>query len=201
VIPFEEFVKATKTIPRAVTERHAWILYGLVKWLRPQTVIEIGSWFGYTAAHIARALQENGKGRLWCVDDFSLMGVTLHGHNENLRLCGVKDSVSVSPSKSSDWFWPDADMVFIDGDHSYEGCLHDFEMAAGSGATCIVLHDTSAWWGPSQVLMEKREGWSVLEVDFDEGLAIFLKPTIKPELQYHERDFPMGRLNEPVGAG
>ena len=177
---YEEFVSQTKTIPRAATTRHAHILYGLVRWLQPKVVVEVGSWFGYTAVWMARALQENGEGRLFCVDDFSLDYSSYETLNRNLLMCGVMDVVTVVPSKSSEFEWPKCDLAFIDGDHSYEGCWRHFLKAEASGASCIVIHDTTAWEGPRRVVEHPRYGFGMIEDTFDEGLSILKRKGVKP---------------------
>ena len=50
---------------------HPRILYALIRSLKPLVVVEVGTYRGYAAAWMARALQENGIGMLYCIDDFS----------------------------------------------------------------------------------------------------------------------------------
>jgi predicted O-methyltransferase YrrM len=53
-----------ETIPAAGTHRHGGLVHGLVRWLKPATVVESGTWCGYLTAVIAVALAENHRGRL-----------------------------------------------------------------------------------------------------------------------------------------
>jgi tRNA A58 N-methylase Trm61 len=53
------------------TEDLAVYLYSIVKMLRPNNVLELGTGFGSTSLWMALALQENGKGILHTVDDGS----------------------------------------------------------------------------------------------------------------------------------
>ncbi len=50
----------------------AWILYGLVRALKPKICVEIGSPRGKSACFIGIALRENGAGKLYAIDPHSL---------------------------------------------------------------------------------------------------------------------------------
>lgn len=47
------------------------VLYTLVRHLKPDKVVEIGSWGGCSAAHLALAVKANGKGHVCSVDNAS----------------------------------------------------------------------------------------------------------------------------------
>lgn len=44
------------------------LFYSIIRVYRPKTVIELGTKAGYSAYHIARALNDNGQGKLFCYD-------------------------------------------------------------------------------------------------------------------------------------
>src|SRR5437016_14584638 len=44
------------------------LLYGLVRSMKPETCVEIGSARGKSACYIGIALTENGRGRLYAID-------------------------------------------------------------------------------------------------------------------------------------
>lgn len=44
------------------------VLYGLVRVLRPASVVQLGGWVGCSATHIGMAIRANGFGHLWSVD-------------------------------------------------------------------------------------------------------------------------------------
>ncbi len=53
------------------TEDFSLFLYSLVRMHRPSTVVELGTGYGVSAFWMAYALEQNGAGHLWTVDDFS----------------------------------------------------------------------------------------------------------------------------------
>lgn len=202
LIPFADFAKQADKIGRAGTTRHAQALYGLVKWLRPRQVVEVGTWHGYTAVWLARALQELGTGELMCIDDFSLQvgAIDLQKLDDNLAACDVSGVVTISVGKSTEVQWPErVDFAYIDGDHSLKGCADDVAIAIERGARCIVLHDSTNWWGVREYV-EKHipDGYDMIEVEFDEGLAVLMKKPVKPAERYRQEEYPEGMIM--VGA-
>lgn len=53
------------------------------------------------------------------------------------------------------------DLVFIDGDHSYEGCMNDYEFARNRGVKYIAFHDIVNERTPGV-----RQAWSELKRDY-----------------------------------
>lgn len=101
--------------------------------------------------------------------------------------------------KSGEVDWPvRVDMAYIDGDHSFEGCADDIGRAISKGAKCVVVHDIAAWWGPREWLdwFRSRHGemWDVLQVGFDNGLAIAMKREPLPEVEFSRSAYPAGRI-------
>jgi predicted O-methyltransferase YrrM len=72
------------------SEEKGVFLYSLVKMLKPQRVLELGTGMGVSAFLIAQALKENGKGRLHTVDDASEWP-------EVFRSADFQDAVRVAP--------------------------------------------------------------------------------------------------------
>lgn len=50
-------------------ESEGQMLYALIRYLKPQTIIEIGSFHGCSTAHMALAVKANGVGKVIAVDD------------------------------------------------------------------------------------------------------------------------------------
>lgn len=194
----ETFELVVKTVPGIATTRHARALYGLVRWLQPKVVVETGSWKGFTACWIARALEDlsNEESYLHCIDNFSLGTAGSDLHN-SLAACQLANKVMIVDGDSKDPAnWPNqVDMAYVDGDHSLEGCQTDLRLAIERGAQCLVIHDTVSWWGPRLALDWLRsEGWNVIECHFDEGLAIAMPNRTKPPESYTQAEYPKGHV-------
>lgn len=162
---------------------HPRILYALIRALKPQTVVEVGTYRGYAACYMARALQENGMGGLFCIDNFSLTDHTARYGDakrhllNNLNICGVAGVVTLIEGNSDMVAWPErVDLAYIDGWHSYLASKFDFEQCAMRGATCICLDDTLNCIGPRKLVSEiDRAKWDVLTLGNDNGLSICQK--------------------------
>lgn len=191
------------TLPQAEglgTDRHRWLLYGLVRWLRPRTVVEVGSWRGNTAIALATALKANGGGTLTCIDDFSLDNGSEQALRQNLQKAGVLDLVTIlnGPSHQVNWPCP-VDLAFIDGDHSYPACRRDVEHAIKSGARCLVLHDTSCWWGPRKLVEEMPDdpllaNFTEISVSYEGGLTVLLHKPERAPVEFTEAKYPGGAV-------
>lgn len=105
------------------------------------TVVEIGSWKGKSTYCLAAGLK---SGKVYAIDPFDASGEessaglydTLKGEQplleqfkENMRNCGVLDKVQPMPGPSSKFVGEikAVDLLFIDGDHSVEGCKYDYD--------------------------------------------------------------------------
>jgi predicted O-methyltransferase YrrM len=195
----DQFVAEAAKIP--YQNRHSFFLYALVKWLRPEVVVEVGTHIGISAVWMARGLQENAAeskctcgnsgepscchccpGQLECIDSFCWVEERQQEQwTENIDRCGVRNSVSLLEGRSQAVKWPDhVDMAFIDGNHDYEVCSWDVEKARSLGATCIALHDTVQCEGTRRLSEEMRQvalfaNFDFLEVNFDAGLLVAVK--------------------------
>lgn len=173
-------------------------MYGLVRWLEPKHIVEVGAWNGYCTIHLAQACEDNGFGEVTVIDDYSLGNAASEIHN-NLHRLGLANRLKLISGKSSDVVWPDkVDFAFIDGDHSLDGCVGDCNKAIERGAKCLVIHDTVGWWGPRdyvEIMREQGQGaWDVIECNFDSGLAVILKREDKPAPFYSEEEYPQGHV-------
>jgi predicted O-methyltransferase YrrM len=166
--------------------RHPFFLYSLVRWLQPKTVVEIGTHLGMSAVWMARGVQENGDGHLWCIDPFCWVNESQEEqwHN-NILACGVQDHVTLIKGRSEEVEWPaKIDMAFIDGNHTYPVCKYDTEKAVALGARIIAIHDTVSWEGSRKYADEIRttwKDWDFLEAMFDEGMLIGIRRDPKGE--------------------
>jgi predicted O-methyltransferase YrrM len=180
----------------------AWILYALARSMKPESCVEIGSSRGRSACHVGLALRENGRGKLWAIDPHRPTdwnddaSVDTYGIlTRNLGRLGLRDFVEVvredSVAAASSWARP-IDLLFIDGDHSYDGVKRDWEAFVPfvSPFGVVVFHDT-LWdlrpdpryarpdMGVPRFVEElRRQGYPVLTIDKDYGVSL-----VQPRLQ------------------
>lgn len=132
----------------------AWLLYGLVRARKPKVCVEIGSAQGWSACFIATALEENKIGKLFAIDphcqtEWNDLGSldTLAVMQHYLAELGLTHRVDVvrrlSAQVAQEWQSP-IELLFIDGDHSYEGVKNDWHsfLPHMSDFGIVIFHDT-----------------------------------------------------------
>jgi hypothetical protein len=145
-----------------------FVYYGLVRALRPEHVVVIGSGYGFSVVCLALGLKDNRKGQLSFVDpSYSLLangpartigGVNFWRDPEAVRghfaRFGVEDIVSHYKETSEDFFshydeydLPTINMAFIDGNHSYAHVQHDVAACLKQSRrnSYFLLHDTNIY--------------------------------------------------------
>lgn len=176
---------------------HPKIMYGIVRAMKPDVVVECGTYRGYTACFLAKALQENKKGRIYCIDNFSLTEhVSRYGDPkkhlfDNLSKAGVLDVVSVLEGDSDKVKWPEkVDFAYVDGWHSYQVCKRDFMMAWDRGAKVIGFDDVRNCVGTRLFLKELRDNplpnSDIMEFSADNGLALVSRRPEKSNLDFSQ---------------
>ena len=193
--------KSRATYIRSGLGDSAELLYGLVRSMKPEVCVEIGSALGKSASYIGMALKENGRGMLYAIDpheptnwnDVDAID-SLKEFSRNVAAAGLGKYVSVirsySDAAARDWKRP-IDLIFIDGDHSYEGVKRDWDLflphMKPSGVA--IFHDTM-WelppyagevrsdMGVPRFVDELRErGYQVLTINRDYGVSL-VQPVI-----------------------
>jgi predicted O-methyltransferase YrrM len=127
-------------------------IYAFAKHYQPNLIVEVGTDTGGTAVGWARALKENARGKLICVDmDAYHTNTYPRSVQLNLGKIGLPESQYELRQGNSRELIPalarekkgEVDIYLVDGDHSYEGALADMEnglpMMRSGGF--ILVHD------------------------------------------------------------
>ena len=156
-------VKAMK-IDGFMTEDELTWLYDTAQQMG--SVVEVGSWKGKSTT----ALLEGCKGPVLAVDNWTGHDTSSNGalereaHESDVFAefkanVGHYKNLAVFKGDSKDaaeQITADADMVFIDGDHTYEGCKSDIESWLPKCKKLIAFHDfNNAWPGVMKAVNEK----------------------------------------------
>ena len=153
------------------------LLYFLTRYLRPDYALEIGTYKAGSSEILTHALLTNGTGTLITIDPFGQERVPpiLDSWPDSLR-----KHISYMPVSSMDCFIHVEqckmlfDLLFVDGDHSYEYALFDLQMAARytkPGAVIVMdnVEQTGVYWAVKTFLSicpDWRElGTSIKEYD------------------------------------
>ncbi len=176
----------------------------VVRTLRPKRIVEIGVFRGQTALTMSRALSQ-----IWSPNELGLTGIDIDNTavgvaEEVLASCGLSSVAKFILGDSNEIFptLPEADFVFIDGDHSFEAVAKDFVSTynkVGTG-TVIAMHDIgSKVWGYHQgpgwlfyqvlpALLENKISQSWLDSMCRETTMRLLSPSFHTPYRYCESE-------------
>lgn len=130
-------------------------------------IVEIGSWKGRSTIWLAKGSQKGSGKKVYAVDPHtgSAEHIEKYGSDintytdflKNIEQAGVKDlviPVRKTGAEFSKEFKNPVELIFIDGDHSYEGVCEDFKnwfpkMVEGG---IMVFDDTQDWPGPRRLV-------------------------------------------------
>jgi predicted O-methyltransferase YrrM len=174
----------------------AWLLYGLARSMKPRVCVEIGSARGKSACYLGMALRENGIGKVYAIDPHTSTDWndtdsvdTYEIIRSNVQQFGLGRYVEIVRETSAEaakrWDRP-IDLLFIDGDHSYDGVRRDWEAFSGflSEFGVTIFHDTlweiapdPRWYNPKMGVPRfvddlRKEGYPVMTINQDFGVSI-----------------------------
>ena len=138
-LEFEDLAGLLPSTPLAygvalMTPRQLAYLFGLARRSGARTAIEIGRYKGGGTFAVAAGMGKDGT--LWSIDDGSLevawgRDERVAPYDDQIRdLCrrfALDVRLLVGDSRTLELDVDDVDLVFIDGDHTYEGVKSDFE--------------------------------------------------------------------------
>lgn len=148
------------------------VLFFLADRLKPNAAVtEIGSFLGSSACYLARGL--SGRGTLYCVDTWNNDAMdepTRDTYTEFQN--NTKDASSpIVPLRGlsherAATFDKKIDLLFIDGDHSYDACLTDWRCWSKflNSHAVVVFHDSGWAEGVQKVIGEEVSGRARREV-------------------------------------
>jgi predicted O-methyltransferase YrrM len=182
--PFRLRVESESGLGEAV-----YLLFGLCRAMQPETVVEIGTARGYSTYALALACQQNGRGKVYGIDPhepnrWTDGGPDLAHDNYEFLLAHLKE-YELAPTwcevirarslETSQWWDKPIDLLFIDGDHTYEGVKGDFEAFLPwlREDSVVVFHDSMWPGGVPRFLEELRQhGYHSVSVNVGPGLTL-----------------------------
>ena len=176
VAEFMQLAERFKDIPGFLAQAEGYALHLLARQGPGEgEVVEIGSFMGLSTCWLASGLVQAGRGKVTAVDTFQ--GSPEHQSDPHLKtilaegrlfdafqLClerhGLADHVQPlvgdAHQISAAWKRP-IRLLFIDGDHSYEGVRRDYvdweSFVVPGGLVCF--HDVGGWDGVTRFYTEK----------------------------------------------
>jgi predicted O-methyltransferase YrrM len=171
------------------------ILYALIRALKPQRIIEIGTNVGCGASHIAAALKENGDGVLLSFDNAKSIvippdktGYTAVYEQGGLIPDDLREYVELVNADALEYlreYVGEVDFIFEDGDHSVDSTREAWAMGVPklSLGGVMISHDAGHFLVGEAIRQGIQEaGYTpmIYEVQpSDCGLAVYRKPTEK----------------------
>jgi hypothetical protein len=201
VLPgFVEIYGGSTRRPGPIFVKEALLFYSLARLLMPKKILEIGLGPAASTVAFAQALRENSRGQIISIDiDDALIEraqliLKCHGFS-SLSTIIKGNSNDLETKKRILELTKNVDILFIDGDHSFDVCRRDFEMYSElvTSDGIIIFHDT----GPlpssesklvGQLPLSNGESPPVLTTD---DVAIYHRPDVAKVV-----DWIMGEYSE-----
>lgn len=154
----------------ATEQEVSFLLWGLVRALQPDVVVETGAYRGDSSVLMGKALRSNGHGHLWAIEHSPLCA-----HSTTMRCQALP--VTVVQGESLDWTPPaPIDLAFLDSDILTRPLeVKRFWPYFRPGAT-VAIHDTAPHHRNPEHLQELCHGLGYLNLRTPRGLMLFQVP-------------------------
>jgi hypothetical protein len=201
MLPLDEFARKAIAEAEPLSQNtepdnlgFGWLYYGLVRNLRPDLVVAIGSRRGFMPFCAARGVQDNGRGHVLFVDPsycggghpaWSGAGLWSDPGEVDARIADFGLTGWVTHlRKTSDEAFDDVrqavenrslQLVIVDGAHTFEQSLRDFDLYSSlMVGGLVLLHDsTNEACEVSRTVAELRSrGYPVVTIYRDVGLTL-----------------------------
>ncbi|MBA2250089.1 MAG: class I SAM-dependent methyltransferase [Chitinophagaceae bacterium] len=153
--------KKVKDIARTSlkNKKFAQLLFRIVGYYKPKTIIELGTSFGITTAYMASA---NPDAKIYSIEGSTEIASVAHATLTGLGITNVTivhgnfdETLSSTLSQAET-----ADLVFIDGDHRKESTIQYFRMFLKKiNAQSILIFDDIHWSSGME------EAWDIIKID------------------------------------
>lgn len=111
-----------------ISDNSALLLYCIIRYLQPETVLETGIANGISSYYMLSALNKNGKGDLHSVDiDSNVGGLLRESERSRWRLHILNKKSARAQFKAVVASLPAIDIFIHDSDHSYNGQMSEYE--------------------------------------------------------------------------
>jgi predicted O-methyltransferase YrrM len=138
-------------------KKYAQLLYRMVKYYKPKTILELGTSFGITSAYLASA---NPKSMLHtCEGASAIAAIAKENFNQlglkNIQLKAGDFAATLTPLLS---ILKTVDFAFVDGNHRKQPTLDYFEqMLLHTTPNSILIFDDIHW------SLEMEEAWATIK--------------------------------------
>lgn len=190
-----------------VFAKEAAFLFALTRLVVPDTIVEIGVGLAGSDIAFAHACRKNGRGHLYAVDiSDSLIGrsrriLNNHGLGRHVTFVLGDSKLAETAQRVVKLSGP-ADILFIDGDHSFEGAVSDFQLFRPllRQGGMVLFHDTGPFSASEEQLLALVKSSTPAEVMIetaDRG-AVYHRPGVARAVDWiiaHNPEFELLSLH------
>ncbi len=147
-------------------EKKCRLIYNIISYFKPHTIVELGTNLGIATAYIQIACTSS---KVYTIDaDAQLLALARQTFKQlNLPIISFHSTFETffidHPQIMSD-----ADLVYIDGNHTYEGTMEAYRESTKTNDNKVLIFDDIYW------SMGMQKAWREICVDVDHGYCIDL---------------------------